>query len=450
MKITWQDIFKFLKTGLMIFALVFCLAACTSDKEDGGVTGIELEGEESELDEYQRSCWQAGLLSMFYDAMAESSMKAYPKVTKGAMPFIMVAFAIWLSFRILKHVSSVVEESPAEVWTEVSRMAFLCIFCGLLASSTTFLLFTLNKFIFPVYYAFLDYGSRIVELGADGEDVNGEGQLLGDTCIFYTNSLVCTAPELEPVSYAGGAATFPSGPSEMMQCLVCATSDRMQLGFVIAHELLAATSLSSWVSGATVYVIFLFVKISFVFYLVDSIFRMNIIVIILPFLILAVPFKFSRKWAKGGVETIFNSSATMMCIAVIATMAMLAMQTIIKDNYALGDKQAYQDFGVIMLSMVLIAFLVLKSVGLAVSLADTLVGGGGGTNFQKKIAKLAAWTAKLLFNAVTAGAGKTITSVIDRIEKLREIREKIKRARDKAKAAMAKMSGRTKPEDEDE
>ena len=105
MNISWQDIFKFLKTGLMIFALVFCLAACTSDKEGGDVTGIELEGEESELDEYQRSCWQAGLLSMFYDAMAESSMKAYPKVTKGAMPFIMVAFAIWLSFRILKHVS---------------------------------------------------------------------------------------------------------------------------------------------------------------------------------------------------------------------------------------------------------------------------------------------------------------------------------------------------------
>ena len=111
MKIRWQDILKILKTGLMIFALVFCLAACSSDK--GEVSGMEIEGEESELDERQRACWQAGLLSMFYDAMAESSMKAYPLVTKSTMPFIMVAFAIWLSFRILKHVGSVVEESPA-------------------------------------------------------------------------------------------------------------------------------------------------------------------------------------------------------------------------------------------------------------------------------------------------------------------------------------------------
>ncbi len=441
--IKWQNIWKILKSGLMIIALVFCLAGCTSDK--GDVSGVELEGEESELDEQQRACWQASLLAMFYDAMAESSMKAYPQVTKSTMPFIMVAFAIWLSFRILKHVSSVVEESPAEVWTEVSRMAFLCVFCGLLASSTTFLLFTLNKFIFPVYYAFLEYGSRIVALAADGEDVDSKGQLLGDSCLFYTNSLICAAPPLEPVSYSGGSASFPTGPSDLMQCLVCATSDRMQVGFVIAKELLAATSLSSWVSGATIYVIFLFVKISFVFYLVDSIFRMNIIVIILPFLILSVPFKFSRKWAKGGIETIFNSSAVMMCIAVIITMAMLAMQTIIKDNYEfLGDKQAYQEFGVVMLSMILIAFLILKSIGLAVSLADSLVGGGGGTNFQKKIAKLAAWTAKKIFTLVSMGAGKAFTTVIDKVQKLKEARQKIQKTRRLMRAKLNALAGRDK------
>ena len=409
----WQNILKMLKTGIMIVILALSVVACSSDK--GDVSGIELEGEQSELEEQQRACWQAGLLRMFYDAMAESSMKAYPKVTKSALPFIMVAFAVWLSLRLLKHVGSVVEESPAEVWTEISRMAFMCLFCGLLASSTTFLLFVMNKFIFPVYYAFLEYGSRIVELSADGEDVDGKGQLLGDTCLFYTNSLICKAPALEPVSYSGGQAHFPSGPSDLMQCLVCATSDRLQVGFVIAKELLAATSLSSWISGASIFVIFVLVKISFVFYLVDSIFRMDIIIIILPFLILAVPFKFSRKWTKQGILTIFNSSAIMMCIAIIATMAMLAMQSIIKDNYdILGDKQAYQEFGIVMLSMILIAFLVLKSIGLAVSLADSLVGGGGSTDFQRKIAKLAAFTAKAIFSAVTAGIGGKVMAMFKR------------------------------------
>lgn len=437
MTVSWQNILKICKTGMMILCLVLSLAACSSDK--GDVSGIELEGEESELDEQQRACWQAGVLSMFYDAMAESSMKAYPQVTKGAMPFMMVAFAVWLSLRILRHVSSVVEESPAEVWTEVSRMAFMCVVCGLLASSTSFLLFVLNKIIFPVYYAFLEYGSRIVALSADGEDVDGKGQLLGDTCIFYTNSLICQAPALEPLSYSAGQASFPSGPSDLMQCLVCATSDRLQIGFLIAKELLSATSLSSWISGASIFVIFIFVKISFVFYLVDSIFRMNIIVIILPFLILAVPFKFSRKWTKQGILTIFNSSAVMMCIAIIATMAMLAMQTVIKDNYELlGDKQAYQEFGVVMLSMLLIAFLVLKSVGLAVSLANSIVGGGGNTNFQKKIAKLAAWTAKKVFGFVTGGVGTAVMNTLSQVKAVANAKEKAGKFKD----ALNKMAGR--------
>lgn len=442
MNITWQDIFKLLKTGLMIVALVLSLAACTSE-EKGNISGTELEGEQSELDEEQRACWQGSLLETFYDAMAESSMKAYPQVTKGAMPFMMVAFAIWLSIRMLKHMSSVVEEAPAEVWTEVARMAFLCIFCGLLASSTTFLLFALNKFIFPVYYAFLEYGSRIVSLAADGQDIDSRGQVLGDTCIFYTNSLVCAAPELTPVAYSGGKAVFPTGPSDLMQCLVCATSDRLQLGFLISKELLSATSLTSWVSGISIFFIFVFVKISFVFYLVDSIFRMNIVVIILPFLILAIPFKFSRGWTKQGLLTILNSAAVMMCIAIIATMAMLAMQTIINDNYELlGDKQAYQEFGIVMLSMILIAFLVLKSIGLAVALAGSIVGGGGNTDFQKKIAKLAAWTGKKLLGIITSGVSAPFVRVVESVESLRKGRDALQKAKDKAGGMLNKLSGR--------
>lgn len=422
MKYSWLDIFKFFKTGLMVLALVMSLAACSTDK--GDVSGMETDGQEEELEEEQRACWQASLLDMFYDAMSESSMKAYPAVTKSSMPFIMVAFAIWLSLRLLKHMSSVVEEAPAEVWTEITRMAFMCVLCGLLASSTTFLLFALNKFILPIYYAFLEFGSRIIALAADGEDVNGKGQLLGDTCLFYTNSLICAAPALEPASYSGGVASFPQGPSDLMQCLVCATSDRLQLGFLISKEMLSATSLTSWVSGAAIFCIFIFVKVAFVFYLVDSIFRMNIVVIILPFLILGVPFKFSRKWAKSGVLTIFTSAAIMMCLCIIATMAMLAMQTIIKDNYEiLGDKQAYQEFGVVMLSMLLIAFLVLKSINMAASLAEHIVGSPVSTDFQKKVGKLAAWVGKKAFSLITAGFGSVFTKIIDSNKTMSKIRD---------------------------
>lgn len=443
MNIKWKDMLKLIKGILMILMLVMCLSACDTSK--GEMSGAELEGEESELDEQQRTCWQANLLEMFYNAMSESSMKAYPKVTKSVMPFIMVAFAIWLSIRLLKHVTSLVEESPAEVWTEIARMAFMCVFCGLLASSTEFLLFTLNTFIFPVYYAFLEYGSRILELTASGESTDIPGQVIGNRCLFYTNSLICAAPPLEKITASGANAQFPTGPSNLMQCLVCATSDRMQLGFVMAKEMLAASNFTSILIGLAVYGIFIVVKVSFVFYIVDSIFRMNIVIIILPFLIIAVPFKATRGWAKEGTLTIFNSAACMMCIAIIATMSMLAMQILVNDNAKnFGDQNLYQEFGPIPLSILLIAFLIMKSIGLAVSLAGSIVGGGGNTNFQKKIAKLAAFVAKKAFGWITSGAGNILTGMIDKVEALREAKKKIQKIKQKAQGATNWLAGRDK------
>ena len=127
MKTCKDNIFTFLRTILMVFGLVCMLSACQTEKGDVSAMDGELTGEESDLDEQQRSCWQAEILATFYNAMAASSLNTYPKVTGSAMPFMMVAFALWLSLRILKHISSVVEESPAEIWTEVFKMAFVCL-----------------------------------------------------------------------------------------------------------------------------------------------------------------------------------------------------------------------------------------------------------------------------------------------------------------------------------
>ena len=118
-----------------------------------------------------------------------------------------------------------------------------------------------------------------------------------------------------------------------------------------------------------------------------------------------------------------------MCIAIIATMAMLAMQTVINDNYEfLGDRQAYQEFGIVMLCMLLIAFLVLKSIGLAVSMANSLVKGAGGTDFQKKIGKLAAWTGRKLLGLVTMGVGSGLTKIASKSAAAQKIKDKAKAA----------------------
>jgi len=437
------NILKTLKTLFLIVIMALFLCACASGNKAINATSPDGEdgnaSEQEELYEQQRSCWQAQLLSMFYDTMSKSSVKAYPEVTKSAMPFIMVAFAVWMSIRLLKHVSSVAEESPAQVWNEIARMAFVCVCCGLLASSTGALLFVLNKIIFPIYYAFLEYGSLVLNALTTDGDVSSPGIYLGPpgsdksgalkgVCVIYTNSLVCKMPDVEEVSIVAGTVRhFPTGPSDMMQCLTCAVSDRMQLGFGIANNLMSMKNFSSVICGLIIYSIFIIVKIAFVFYIVDSIFRMNIMVILLPCFILAYPFKFSRKWTKTGFLMIINSAAVLAFMAIIAAMAMLAMQIVLTDNAELiGNRDLYVEFGIMPLMLVLIAFLVQKSIAMAVTLANSLVGGGGSTDFQKKVGKLAAQVAKKVFVAITGKIGKIIANN-PKAEKLRQRLEEAKR-----------------------
>ncbi|HCU58812.1 MAG TPA: hypothetical protein DIC64_02400, partial [Alphaproteobacteria bacterium] len=243
-------------------------------------------------------------------------------------------------------------------------------------------------------------------------------------CLIYSNkNLVCKAPELQPVTLGSGQA-FPDGPSEMMQCLACATSDRMQIGFKLSTFLMTMKSLSSGLCGLILYAVFGIVKVAFVFYMIDSIFRMNIMIILLPCFVLAYPFKFSRKWVKIGFESVLNSAAILTFIAVLIAMSLLAMQYILFDNADLFSKREhFTEFGVMPLSLILIAFLVLKSCTIAVALADSIVGGAGNTNFQKRVAKFAAWMAKKVFSAVTGGLGK-IVAENPTLQKMKEVRQK--------------------------
>lgn len=444
-----NNILHFLKAIFAILCVVCMLSACSStDGKEMTLIEGNLSGEKSDLDEQQRSCWQAEILAAFYDAMAESSLKAYPEVTKSAMPFMMVAFALWLALRILKHISSVVEESPSEVWTEITRMAFVCLVCGLLASSTPFLLFTLNKIVLPIYYAFLEYGSEVLNALTQGESMDSKGIYLGNAdavyekktvggfCIVYTNSLTCQAPTPSQVDMAQANGIFPPSISEMMQCLTCATSDRMQLGFTLSMFLMTMHSLSAALCGLILFAVFAIVKIAFVFYMVDSIFRMNIMVILLPCFILAFPFKFTRKWTKIGFLSVIGSAAIMAFMAILIAMALLAMQYILVDNADLfGTREHYTEFGVMPLSLILIAFLVLKSITLAVSLASSVVGGSSDTDFQRKVASLGAQMGKRVFSAITGGLGKVLLK--------NPAVQRIKDARDRGKDKLDHWAGRS-------
>ena len=373
---------------MFLFLLSLLFACGTNDSEDAYTCETD-DGsavDESVLEEQYKTCWQGDIIEHIYESVGALVMGMYEKLTQGAMALMMVSFAIWMAFQLLKHVSSFTEESPGEIWTEIIKKFFICFVCGVLAGSPQMVLFVLNSVIFPVYNAFLELGSAVI--GNMSETLQ-----TGDSTCKVSDTL-------EKATLQG----FPRAPSVMMRCLTCTISEKMNFGIGLAWTAIKQKGAMAALSGIIMMFCFLFVKLGFVFYLVDTIFRFAMMVMLLPLLIMSYAFAVTKKCVKVGFLTILNSSALLMMIAIVMMVILAATNQLLNEfSASFADTESLTDFSVPLIVILLLAFLTLKSVSIAKEICDTLVGGGGKDHFQRKIGRLAAFIGGSIFKGFAKG-----------------------------------------------
>ena len=454
--ISVRNIGRISKMLILMLSVVFLFTACSSGTtDDAKNTPTQCLDDKDKvrpctdedyknMEKQQVDCWQKAIIVNLYDIMGKTTSNMYTKITDGALALMMVAFAVWLSFRILSHVSSFVEENPAEVWTEVSRKFFLCLVCGIIASSPGFLLGILNMTVFPVYGAFLEFGSEILVRASDRTGVTfaelagvyakssiadnlldtSTGQNITTTLKevelfnkpipwFNSESTICRAGVMDNATLEDG---FPEMPKEMMSCLICAVNQRMNLGFSLSFEVMRAPGLTATLVGLMILICFTIVKFGFVFYLVDTIFKFTVMITILPILVMGYAFQYTRGWLGNGVLQILNSAGFMMFIAVVIAMAMMAIEELITnpnnkhifnpDNTDI--KVAFQEFSIPFLCLLMICFLIASSIKVAQSLTDSLVGGSSKSDFVNKAKATLQFVVGIVLGFITGGMSKVV------------------------------------------
>ena len=437
-----------LKVLFIAFSLLFFLTACST--EEGG-TSIGQE-DPRKAAEMHSTCWQTGFLKLFYKNIGTQTLNVYSNLTKeNLLNIVLLGFTIWMAYQILRHISTPTPESLGEFWTKIVRKAFLCAFCGILASSTEQIYYVINNFIFPIYITILEFTSEIMQRLA--KDPDAQVKLVAWKSTFSDDSegVMCeyygdanwgqSGCKFNPKSMTDfSAKSFPEEPLNMLSCMACAVSARLSIGYDIAIRLMKIVSLTSFICGCFLIVWFTIAKLCFVLYLADSIFRLNMIMIILPFLIMAYPFEQIRKWSVTGFKIILNSSAIMFCLGIIVSMTILAMQKLLtQDGIGLAEQSKYENFGTTAMALIFMGFLIVKATGMSVELSNKITGGGGKASMQRKIQQLVAMAAKWGFHIVSGGAGKIATSIIDHVESLRKARAKVQKATAKIKAVQQKM-----------
>lgn len=448
-----------LKILSIVFCALFLLTACGSQQE--GLTIVPTDSQRGEssaqLSSEHRQCWQAGMLRAFYTSLSAQTSTVYDKLTaENLMGIMMLAFSIWMAFKVLSHVSTPVPESMGEFWTAVLQKAFLCLLCGILVSSKGQILYAINTFILPIYITILEFASEILQvLNTQNPDLSAQGISIPASdgtpglCIPFDHALTqngCRITNPKDILFTEKSG-MPDAPLKMMECLVCSVSDRLSMGYDISIYLLKMTTLISVIVGLILMAAFAVAQLCFALYLVDSIFRLNMIIIILPFLIMFYPFKETRKWSITGFKIILNSSVIMLCLVVMVVMAILALQNILltgkSNSFDFASLSSYENFGVVPMALIFTGFLIVKVSGLAVSLADRIIGEGGDTAFQKKIASLVGTIGGYLLTSVSGPIGKLINNVVERSEKLKLMRDKMSLMNNYAK----QLAGRLKPEE---
>lgn len=465
-------IFKIFKILCIVFGVVFLLVACGDGKDgkspmadttasetkakaqEGGFEDTDAMeapklGDKEKAAIGEASCWQGELLAIFYKPLADMSLDVYKKLTsENIMNLMILAFSLWMAFQILRHVSSTSPESVGEFWTKVLRKGTLCFACGYLASSPEGIMYVLNTFVMPIYITLLELCGKVLDI-AGGEDESKSMAVFMSADDEGTKGLcekfgygagsgkACTLPEGR---IQVSTSEFPTEPLKLMSCMACSVSSRLDTGIKVALYAMEGGFFGVLV-GAFLLGAFFITKLGFAMYLVDSIFRMDMMIIIAPFLILFYPFEQTRKWTVTGFKIILNSSAIMLCLGVLISMTIMAMIILLSKGGIgnVGDTKVYDSFGVIPISLIFLGFIIIKAAGTAVALSEKVTGGGGDTKFQKKMAALVGTVAKGLFDILTWGSGKTVTATIDYIERLKAIAEKIKKARDKVKKVQTKM-----------
>jgi len=392
------DIIKRGKVLIIILSALFLLSACSSNSTNAALSQSDVESST------QISCWEQEVFTPIYDVIGTTVMKMYNTLSEGVMSVMMTAFAIWLALRLMKFVSSVAEDSPGEIWNEILKKAFVCLFCGLLASSSSMLLYTINSFLFPIYGAFLEFGSEILK---KANDTTTSITVLGQEIQFAQNT-ACALPKNAEATLTG----FPDGFKTMMGCMLCAIDERLILGRKIALLTMTYGGIMAFFIGLLIWLIFFIVGLGFVFYFVDSIFRFGMMILLLPILIMSYAFGPTRKWTGIGFSNIMNSAAFMMAFSIIIATTLMAMTEVVnshKDIFSPSDDmyastRLLRDFSVTMLCLLLLSFLIYGSLEVSQQLTSAIVGGKTTSNFQQNL-KAVLQTA---VGIVTSGIGSVI------------------------------------------
>ncbi len=259
----------------------------------------------------KESCMFCPLFKTLFNAASEIAYIAIKKLSAPSKGLVIIGFAIWLAYLIMKQIASVQKAAPADMLKEI-------IFQGTRVAVVVFILSgdlfqVMDLTINPVVETGLTFArslnekSNCPEQSSYLEGIRGYGAGLNDNnegglAHSMGTSIVCTIKNLEDT--VGLLASLGN------YSICTAFYDRAVWSGVIPHLGFLTTGLFLWGAG-------MFLLLTFPWCLVDAILQLCIAAAMIPCSIAAYAFKATAKYIKTVWDFFMNAMFNLVFLAVV-------------------------------------------------------------------------------------------------------------------------------------
>ena len=287
-------LFKILQ--LLVVLGLFFITGCTPKKYDDTMENLDAEYKD------MSSCWGCTIFDALFNAINDIIKVLYIEMSYGALGLLTIIFAFWIAFRVGKVLFSFKEPDTHEFWTDFAKMAFAVSFCAVILMNKGTIMQFLSYTITPIFQGAVDFAVAVI-----GKSFSSIG--------VVTDYSSCTVP------FAGdaGEEVLDDGLKESLMCLIYKIHQRLTYGMFFAYKLMYLGFVEFLFAGALA-IVFFFLMFMFPFVLVDGIFRIGVMLVLLPVLIAFWPFPILRKYATAGWKIFFGAMVHIMILTIFVTL----------------------------------------------------------------------------------------------------------------------------------
>ena len=323
-----------------------------------------------------KTCIFCPLFQSLFLAVQTMARQAFDATKDPIRTVISVAFAIYIAFSVLGHVSSLNKQDAPKFLTGLlgSSFKFLIAFL-LLMNKDTIYYYVIN----PLLSTALDFGGAML--------FSSSAAL--STCKTDTAGLTGTSGVVLPNELYATMECFIKGVQAEIAFAQAAGSSIMCVGMNEASGALGFWDISMVASGLVIYLCALLLSFAFGFYLIDSVVMLGVLGALMTFFIACWPFKITGGYTSKGFNMFMNifftfvfmgivvSINTQLVKAALSTGGLENIEEILSKGNIKDSKQVLDMNGAGFLILLCCCFFGFKFSAKTAQLAGSMAGGGG-------------------------------------------------------------------------